>query len=339
MLCMSSVAPHQFKKEFRDTPQCNANEVLIRLKQVGICGSDIQINHGLHPVAQMPLIMGHECVGVVEAIGENVTNVHCGDLVTVQPQLMCGTCYACTHETPNVCENLKFMGVRIDGFFCEYAVVPAWNVLPLPQSMPLDAAMLAEPVAVAINAARKAGARKGLKAAIIGAGTIGNLVAQACSGMGAQTLITDIQDKRLEIAKRCGVDFAVNTGKVDLETAFSQCFGKDGPDVILDCAAVPAVFHQIMNQAKNGTKIVVVGNYKKPVEINLSRLQRSELQIVGVMQYTREDFLNGISLLEKDKIRWEEIVTNHYPLENLSEAFSYIDEHPQDVLKVAVTIS
>ena len=337
MIGMRTTAPYKIQRIEEEIPLTGPDQVLVRMLQVGVCGSDIQIYHGLHQYAKLPLIMGHECVGVVEETGESVKNVKRGERVTIQPQIFCGACYPCLHGNPNICEHLSFMGVHQDGFFREYVPTPAWNVIPVLQNLALDGAVLAEPVAVAVNAVRKAGIVPGMKVAVIGAGTIGNLVAQVCRRKGAETLLTDVLDHRLEIGKQVGADHVKNTGNTSLKEVFRQVFADQGPDAILDCAGIPAVLKEIMDSAQRGTRIAVVANYKQPVELDLCCLQRRELKVHGVMQYIRQDFEEAVALLEKGVICFDKVVTDHFPIESLQDAFSYIDENAGKTLKTVIT--
>ena len=172
MLAVLNTVKGEFKNIYVKIPCPEVDQALLKIYQCGICGSDIQIYHGLHPFAKKPLVMGHECVAEVVRTGSGVLDLVPGDLVTVQPQIFCHTCQACRSGHSNVCENMNFMGVHTDGFFAEYAAVPAWNVLRLDHGISRDAAMLTEPVAVAVNAARKGRVMTGMRVAVVGAGTI-----------------------------------------------------------------------------------------------------------------------------------------------------------------------
>lgn len=339
MLRVLNTAPYEFAYEQVEVPEPKSDEVLLRITQVGICGSDIQIYHGQHQYAKKPLVMGHECSAVVETVGANVSHVKPGDLVTVQPQVFCGTCYACTHGSTNVCESLSFMGVHQEGFFAEYCVVPAWNVVKMPENTTEDMAMLVEPFAVANNAVRKGKVKAGSRVVVIGAGTIGNLVAQAAVALGAEVMITDVLDNKLEIAKQCGIHHCINTSGLDVKQEIRNCFSGNPADVIFDCAAVQALFANLFEYAANGTTIVIVGNYKRDVSFDMQRLQRREIALLGVMQYTREDFLQAIRLLSEGTIKTDCIISKRFMLSELADAFTFIDEHPSEVMKVAIDIN
>ena len=338
MLKVVYVDPLQFSLEHAEIPEIGADDVLLRILQVGICGSDIQIYHGLHQYAKKPLVMGHECAAIVERTGENVTHVASGDLVTVQPQIFCGKCYACRNGNTNVCEKLSFMGVHQDGFFAEYCSVLGWNVIKMPENATADMAMLTEPFAVAQNAVRKGCVGQGTRAVVIGAGTIGNLVAQAAVNLGAEVMITDVLDNKLETAGKCGIHHCVNTVGLDVRQEIRNQFGGEPADVIFDCAAVPALFEQLFAYAANGSRIVIVGNYKRQVSFDPQQLQRREICLQGVMQYTREDYLRGVEMISSGKVVTDCIITNRFRLAQLQDAFSFIDEHPGEVMKVAIEL-
>ncbi|MEE0806069.1 MAG: alcohol dehydrogenase catalytic domain-containing protein, partial [Acutalibacteraceae bacterium] len=188
------------KIEFREieTPVPKAGEVLIRIMKIGVCGSDIHVWHGKHPFTSYPVTQGHEVSGEIAALGAGVENLEVGQKVTIQPQVVCGKCYPCRHGKYNLCETLKVMGFQTTGVASEYFAVDAAKVTPLPQEMSFDEGAMIEPLAVAVHAVRKFGDMRGMRVAVLGAGPIGILVAQAAKGMGAESvLITDISDLRL----------------------------------------------------------------------------------------------------------------------------------------------
>jgi L-iditol 2-dehydrogenase len=164
-------------------PEVGSNEIKIKMKVIGVCGSDIHVWHGQHPFTSYPVVQGHEISGIVEEVGENVSNFSIGDIVTVQPQVVCGECYPCTHGLYNDCEVLKVMGFQTTGLASEYFVVDAKKALKLPQGMSLEHGAMIEPLAVAVHAVWRFGDIKGKNVLITGGGPIGNLVAQAAKAI------------------------------------------------------------------------------------------------------------------------------------------------------------
>lgn len=331
------VEPYKVEFEDRPMPTYGDDQVLLKILAFGICGSDMQIYHGMHPVAQFPLVMGHEISAVVEEVGKNVTDYKPGDKVTIEPQLFCGECPACRAGRFNVCKDIKVMGVYTDGCNCEYFACDARYLHHVPDFLSDEQIALVEPLAVGVASVKRSHLYKGGNVVVVGAGTIGNCVAQAAKGLGAgKVLITDIIDSKLEYALECGIDYAYNTGKMTLAEAIEKAFGGEGADVIIDCAAHPAVFQSMLDAARNNSEIVITGSYKAPISFNLTRIQRSEVSIIGHFMYVREDFEDAIRLLSEGKITISKTVSQVYPFDQYPEALKFADEHPEQVMKIIV---
>ena len=331
-----------FKMSFLDAPipGIGDDEVLIRMKRVGVCGSDIQIYHGKHKYMTFPVVQGHEGAGVVAKVGSKVTGFKEGDKVTIQPQVYCGSCAPCRSGHYNVCKNLKVYGVHTGGMFSEYFAVPASKVLRLPESMSFDEGSLVEPAAVATGAIRRCGDLTGTNVVVLGAGTIGNLVAQVAVASGAKkVVITDINQKRLDIAKSCGIHACVNTKERKLRDVILEQFGDDEADIIIDCAGVKAIFNEAVTAARCSSKLVIVANYKEPVEIELPLFQRREVDMLGIMMYLREDFQRAIDLMTSKAINTALLISDHFGIRQLEEVYPYIDNNPESVMKVVIDVT
>ena len=177
--------------EFQDVaiPEIKEDQVLVKMMRLGICGSDIHVYHGKHPYTKYPVTQGHEVSGQIVKVGSAVTSLSAGQKVVLEPQVTCGKCYPCRHGKYNLCEELKVMGFQTTGVASHYFAVDAQKVTPLPEDMSFDEGAMIEPLAVAVHAIRQAGDVTGLKIAVLGAGPIGILVAQAAKGMGAQSVM------------------------------------------------------------------------------------------------------------------------------------------------------
>ncbi|MDK2799160.1 MAG: L-iditol 2-dehydrogenase [Clostridiales bacterium] len=338
---LQTIVPEAYKIDFLDVPvpKVGNDQVLIKIKRVGICGSDIQVYHGKHKYMTFPIVQGHEVAGIITEVGKNIERFKIGDKVTVQPQNVCGKCYPCSIGRYNVCENLRVMGIHDPGMCVEYFLVNASKVLKLPNDMEFDTGALVEPTAVGVHAVKKIGEIKGSNVVVLGAGAIGNLTAQAAKALGAnKVMITDIKDKRLDIAKNSDIDYCINTMKVDLGDAIKEHFGSKGADAIIDCAAVKATINQAIYNARRASKIIVVGNFKEKIEIEMPMLQRQEIDLIGVMMYIEEDFKDAINLLQENKIKTDGIITNYFDIRQFKEAYDYIDNHMDDVIKVMLKL-
>ena len=329
------------KIEFREieTPVPKAGEVLIRIMKIGVCGSDIHVWHGKHPFTSYPVTQGHEVSGEIAALGAGVENLEVGQKVTIQPQVVCGKCYPCRHGKYNLCETLKVMGFQTTGVASEYFAVDAAKVTPLPQEMSFDEGAMIEPLAVAVHAVRKFGDMQGLRGAVLGAGPIGILVAQAAKGMGAESvLITDISDLRLEKARQCGVDFCVNTREADFGEALVSSFGPDKADVIYDCAGNNVTMGQAIRCARKGSTIILVAVFAGMAEVDLAVLNDHELDLNTTMMYRNEDYLEAIELVRAGKVDLKPLISKHFAFRDYAEAYRYIDENRETTMKVIIDV-
>lgn len=329
------------KMEFREVemPKAGVGEVVVKMMTIGICGSDIHVYHGEHPFTSYPITQGHEVCGVIHEIGEGVSGFEVGQKVTVQPQLVCGECHPCRHGKYNLCENLKVMGFQAPGMGSHYFAVDAKKVTPLPEDMSFDEGALIEPLAVGVHAARKMGDISGMSVAVLGAGPIGILVAQAAKGLGAKSvLITDVSDVRLEKAKECGVDFCVNTREKDFGAALVECFGPDKADVIYDCAGNNITIGQAIKYARKGSTIILVAVFAGMATVDLATLNDHELDLNTSMMYRNEDYLTAIELVKQNKITLKPLVSKHFAFKDFLEAYEYIDANREYTMKVIINV-
>ena len=316
-----------------------AGQISVRMMRLGICGSDIHVYHGTHPFTSYPVTQGHEVSGIIDAIGPGVEMFRVGQKVTIQPQVVCGKCHPCRHGKYNLCEELKVMGFQTTGMASEFFVVDAEKVLALPEEMSFDEGAMLEPLAVAVHAVRRFGEIEGADVAILGAGPIGNLVAQAAKGLGARrVLITDVSDYRLELAKQCGADVAVNTRNKDFGEALVETFGPDKADVIYDCAANDITMGQAIKYARKGSTIILVGVYAGMAKVDLAVLNDHELDLNTTLMYRQEDFEGAIQLVKEGKIRLQPLMSKHFAFQDFLSAYQYIDANCETTMKVLIDI-
>ena len=329
------------KIEFREipVPEIGENEVLIKIMKIGVCGSDIHVYHGEHPFTSYPVTQGHEVSGEVVKTGTAVSGIKPGQKVTIQPQVVCGRCYPCRHGKYNLCEELKVMGFQTTGVASHYFAVDQAKVTPLPDEMSYDEGAMIEPLAVAVHAVRRAGDVKAAKIAVLGAGPIGILVAQAAKGMGAdQVMITDVSSLRLEKAKECGVDFCVNTRNQDFGEAMVHNFGPDKADVIYDCAGNNITMGQAIKYARKGSLIILVAVFAGPGQLDLAVLNDHELDLNTSMMYRNEDYLDAIRLVNEKKVVLAPLVSKHFAFGDYLKAYQYIDENRESTMKVIINV-
>jgi L-iditol 2-dehydrogenase len=329
--------------EFRNVPapEINAEEVLIEMKRIGVCGSDIHVYHGKHPYTSYPVVQGHEVAGVIVKLGAKVAGFKPGDKVTIQPQVCCGRCYSCRHGKYHICDDLKVMGFQTTGAASEYFAVAAAKVVKLPDEMSFDAGAMIEPLAVAVHALGRAGMNlKGLNVLVLGAGPIGNLVAQAARGMGAAAvMITDISGYRLGIAESCGIDYCLNPEQQNLGTMLADQFGADKADLILECVGANPTMNQAIEYARKGSSLIVVGVFGDRANLDMGLVQDRELQLIGTLMYQEQDYLQAIELVKEGQVRLEPLITNHFPFQDYQKAYEFIEDRKDRTMKVIIALN
>jgi len=317
------------------TPEPGPGQIRVKMKVIGVCGSDIHVWHGKHPYTSYPVVQGHEISAVVEKVGQGVTDFVPGDAVTIQPQVVCGRCYPCTHGMYNDCEVLKVMGFQTTGMASEYFVTEAAKALKLPQGMSLEHGAMIEPLAVAAHAINRPKAVENKKVLVIGGGPIGNLVAQAAKAHKADVLLSEVSAYRLQAAKTCGIK-TVNPKEMALKDAIAKEFGPDGADVIIECIGSPATIAEAVEIARKGSEIVVVGVVPAPCPINMGFVQDHELTVIGSAMYRTEDYLEAIRMVEAGLVAFDPLITHRIPFTRYEDAYHLIEEQKDKAMKVLI---
>ena len=320
-------------------PKAGPDEILLRIKQIGVCGSDIHVNYGLHPFTSYPVIQGHEFSAEVEAVGDRVGGIKPGMKATARPQVVCGKCRPCQRGDYNICDVLKVEGFQAPGVAQDLFVTTKDKIVLLPDSLTFEQGALVEPSAVAVHATGRARDLKGKNVAILGAGTIGNLVAQIVRCREAKNiLITDLSDFRLDIAKQCGIPNTSSAYKESLADASKRVFGKDGFDVAFEAVGVEATINVAVDTIQKGGEIVVIGVFGEKPRIDLSVVGDRELSLIGTLMYKHEDYERAAEIIAAGDIITEPLVTKHFQFEQYAEAYKFIDEQGDNIMKVMIDL-
>jgi L-iditol 2-dehydrogenase len=336
-----AVMTHPGEIEYRDIPRpaVKPGEVLINIRRIGVCGSDIHVYHGLHPYTSYPVVQGHEVSGLIADLGAGVTGFAVGDTVTFMPQVMCGKCYPCQHGMEHICEDLKVMGFQTDGAAQEFFPILAEKVIKLPASINIDQAAMVEPVSVGVHAIRRAGGVQGKNVLVLGGGTIGNLLAQSARASGAsKVMITDVSPYKIERAHLSGLDCAVNTREQDLAKELLACMGPNRADVIFEAVGVETTITDAVNLARKGSTIVVVGVFGKKPVVDLGLVQDRELTLVGTLMYQRQDYEKAIEFIAAGKIALEPLISSRFPFGRYLDAYHAIEAAHGDSMKVMIEL-
>ena len=320
-----------------EKPVIKPNEILMKVKNIGICGSDIHAYYGKHPFMSFPIRLGHEMSGEVVEVGSEVKGIEVGELVTAMPQTFCHECEPCKNGRYNICDTLEVIGCQTPGAACEYFNVDAALIKKIPEGMSAELAATIEPAAVGVHAVRRAGSVKGMNVVVMGAGTIGNVTAQAAMAEGAKSvLITDFSDYRLELAKNCGIPHAANTGKVTMQDAIKEAFGGEGADIFFECVCIVSTVNQAIECSKKGHDIVIVGVYGTNPQINMAWVQDREFRLIGSLMYVDKDFQDTIDYMAAGKINMKLLLSKVFKFDEYQDAFKYIENNKDESLKILI---
>ncbi|MHC4636891.1 MAG: zinc-dependent alcohol dehydrogenase [Planctomycetota bacterium] len=320
-------------------PKAGAGEILLRIKQIGVCGSDIHVNHGKHPFTSYPVVQGHEFSGEVVEVGEGVSGIKAGMKATARPQVVCGQCSPCKRGDYNICDVLRVEGFQAPGVAQDLFVTTSERIVPLPDSLSFTQGALVEPVSVGVHSTGRAPELKGKNVVVLGAGTIGNLVAQVVRCRGAKKiLITDISAFRLEIAKKCGIENTSNAQEESLAEAKKRVFGDEGFDIAFEAVGVEATMDAAVDNIEKGGSIVVLGVFGEKPRIDMSIVGDRELSLIGTLMYKHEDYEKAVDLIASGEIITEPLVTKHFPFEQYADAYKFIDEQGDKTMKVMIDL-
>jgi L-gulonate 5-dehydrogenase len=315
-------------------PKAGAGEVLVRVKAVGICGTDIHVWHGERPDVALPRVMGHEFSGVVEADSGKFKK---GEKVVVDPVVSCGTCVSCKRGYPNLCSTVKCLGVQVDGAFCDLVAVPEEKVYRFPDSLSFVQASMIEPYSIASEVMFRGGPVEGEKALVFGAGPIGLGITEGLRLKGLSVMVTDFVDSRLAKAKELGADAAVNGRTGDLAQAVKSFTGDFGLDFTVDAVGSPRIMESAIDMAAPGGRIVVLGFNPEPARVPELFLVRKELKVMATRMNCNR-FPEVLGWFSEKKVHPDAVLSAVYPLEDIQKAFEHIASDPENTLKIVITL-
>ena len=319
-------------------PILDSQEVLIRTSYCGICGSDIAAYLGEHPFIHPPIVLGHEACGVVEEIGEEVNNISKGDKVVIEPLITCGACYNCQSGNYNRCDKIKVVGCQLDGAFSEFFKIPYYRVYRLPDEIPLSVATLIEPLAVAVHAVTRAKITREDNVVVIGDGPIGLLTAFIARNSGAEVAIIGISDYKLNVAESLGITNTINAKRDNVYEILKNTFNRI--DVIIECVGHTSVtLNQAIDLARRGGRIVILGVFHEEVPVKIGYVQDKELELYGSLVYVSSDFHRAIDIASQTSQKLKGLITKVFPLDKTDEAFQYILQKRDEVVKVIIRAS
>jgi threonine dehydrogenase-like Zn-dependent dehydrogenase len=325
--------PGDIAIEDRPEPRLPEGNVLLKVNMIGLCGSDLNSYRGKNPMVSFPRIPGHEISATVVEGGDFKS----GTQVTLSPYTSCGECTACRRGRPNACRNNHTLGVQRDGGLTEYLAVPPEKLYTA--NLSLKELCLVEPLTVGFHAVARGRVTASDTVAIIGCGGVG-LGAVAASGFrGARTIGIDIDDAKLEIARKSGATDLINTNRHDLHAKLAELTGGFGPDVIIEAIGLPSTFRAAVEEVAFTGRVVYIGYAKEPVAYETRLFVQKELDVLGSRNALPEDFREVIRMLEEDRFPVDDAVSKIFPLEEAPEALAEWSADPARFTKIMIQVA
>jgi len=320
-------------------PEIGPEDVLVRVKACGICGSDVHGFDGSTGRRIPPLVMGHEAAGVIAEVGANVRNLHTGDRVTFDSTVSCGACFYCRRGQVNLCDHRQVLGVscgdyRRHGAFAEYVTVPQHIVYPLPEALSFEQAAMIEAVSVAVHAVDLTPVILGDTAVVVGSGMIGLLVIQALRSAGCGRIVAvDLDDAKLKLAAALGADIQLNPERADVPALVRDATGGHGADIAIEAVGATEPLATAVKSLRKGGTLTLVGNVSPQVELPLQWVVTRQVSLLGSCASAGE-YPVCLDLLARGMIRVEPLISAVAPLEEGPAWFDRLYRREPNLMKV-----
>jgi 2-desacetyl-2-hydroxyethyl bacteriochlorophyllide A dehydrogenase len=316
-----------------DTPV--AGEALVRVRQVGVCGTDLHAYQGNQPFFTYPRILGHELGVEVVQVGENEQKLTIGDRCAVEPYIHCGQCPACRRGKPNCCLHIQVIGVHIDGGMREYMLLPTRYLHPS-RTLSYEQLALVEPLAIGAHAVARAQLTGGEQVLVVGAGPIGLAVTQFALLAGARVMALDISEQRLKFCQEHWPQVVCLHGQNDPLTTLHKRLGDDFPSAVFDATGSAHAMHASFGYPGHGGRLIFVGLFQGDVTFNDPDFHRRELTLLSSRNATAADFQRAIAHLETGQVNLEPWVTHRAVAESVPEQFPHWFERESGIIKALI---
>ena len=307
-----------------------AGLVTLRVELVGMCGTDLTTFRGGNGMVTFPRIPGHEVAATVVSGGD----LPAGTAVTLSPYTSCGVCASCRRGRPNACEHNQTMGVQRDGAMTEFISVPADRIYAA--NLSLKELALVEPLTVGAHAAARGRVTSADTVAVFGCGGIGLGAIASCAFRGARTIAIDMDDDKLEVARKAGATDLVHSSREDLHTRLAEITGGQGPDVVIEAIGLPTTFRAAVEEVAFTGRVVYIGYAKEPVTYETRLFVQKELDILGSRNALPEDFREVIRMLEAGRFPVEDAISAIVPPEQAAAMLADWSAHPHKFTKIMV---
>ncbi|MBU7592663.1 zinc-binding alcohol dehydrogenase family protein [Metabacillus halosaccharovorans] len=337
MKVISCEKPKRFVEKEEEIPMIKQGEVLIKVKSIGICGTDIHAFYGNQPFFTYPRVLGHELSGEIVEAGVNDCELKAGDSVAVLPYLECGKCIACRQGKTNCCTNMKVFGVHIDGGMKEYIKLPIDHVIKI-NGISFDQGAMIEPLSIGAHAVRRSKIRDNQFALVIGGGPIGLGVMKFAKLAGAKVIAMDINEERLQFCKDWAqADFTINAREEPVE-AITMFTNGDFPEVVFDATGNKSSMMNAFQYVSHGGLLVYVGLVKDDITFNDPEFHKREMSLLGSRNATREDFKYVISCVENGDIDVNPIITKRLKLNDIAAGFEVVTNPTNNIIKAIIEV-
>lgn len=328
--------------------------VKVKVDWCGICGTDLHEYLGgpifvpapgsPHPLTgeTAPVTLGHEFAGEVVEVGDDAGETRVGDRVAIEPVYRCGECPECRRGAYNMCRKLGFYGLAGGGGgFSEYPVMPGYMVHRLPEGISTEQGALVEPIAVGLRAVRRAGFREGQSAVVFGAGPIGAVTVACLRAMGAGlVMVAEVAEARKQKAREVGADVVIDPTEEDVVEKVTGLTDGLGADVSFDAAGVQETLQTAMGATRKGGTVTIISIWEEPIQLHPNDIVLNELNVVGILAYTPEDFDDTIQMIKDGSIKTEGLVTSRIPIsEVIDGGFKELVAHKDRHVKILVSPS
>jgi len=328
--------PHEFILKEKPMPLRKDGEVLLKIRKIGVCGTDIHAYGGTQPYFEYPRILGHELAA--EYIEGNAKGFKPGDKVTFIPYFHCGKCVACRNGLTNCCANIKVFGVHIDGGMAEYITIPEQYLLQ-GHGLDYDQLALVEPLAIAAHGIRRAAVKANDTVLVMGAGPIGIGLIQFAKIAGAKVIAMDINEYRLRFCKEeLNADATINPANEDVTARLMEITNGDMPTVVIDATGNRNVMNSAFNYIAHGGRFVLVGLQKGELSFNHPDFHKRESTLMSSRNATKDDFLYVMECLKNGKIDPKKYITHRVPFTEMITEFEKWIDPKNNVIKALIEL-
>lgn len=329
--------PYDLQITDMDKPSVTEHDnVLIKMKAAGICGSDVHIYHGQNAAATYPRVIGHEMVGEVVEVGSNATKIKVGDRVIIDQVVNCGECYACKKGRGNVCAKLNVRGVHSHGGYREYIAVPESDVYILPDNLSYEDAVMIEPATIAVQSCSRAELCQEDTLLLLGCGALGSSILRIAKLTGATIIAVDVVDEKIEDAKKNGATYGINLLKEDVVERARELTGGYGPTVSIDAACTKDSLATLLELTGNAGRVITMGFSIDPTAVTQFKITSKELDVRG-SRLQNKKFQEVLNLIREGKLDLSNSISHTFNYLDAQKAFDFVDSKDPSIRKIVLT--